>query len=70
MRARKGDWIEVDGAEVGSPTRKGLVVEVLGTTEHEHYRVRWDDDHVSVFFPGSSAHVLHPKESLRRAGAA
>ena len=66
MHAAKGDWIEVDSMEVGGPTRKGLIVDVLGTGDHEHYRVRWGDDHVSLFFPGSSTHVVVPKESLNR----
>jgi len=26
---------------------------------HEIYRVRWDDDHESVFHPGSDATIKH-----------
>ena len=69
MHASKGDWIEVDSMEVGGNTRKGLILEVLGPGDHEHYRVRWDDDHVSLFFPGSSTHVVVPKDALGRVTA-
>ena len=30
---------------LGEPCRNGEILEVLGTAEHEHYRVRWDDGH-------------------------
>jgi hypothetical protein len=32
-----------------------------------HYRVRWDDGHEAIFYPGSDAHTVHPG---KRAGAA
>jgi Domain of unknown function (DUF1918) len=28
---------------------------VLGTPDHERYRVRWDDGRESVFYPSSDA---------------
>ncbi len=56
--ARAGDWIEVHGHVQGQPPRHALVIEVLGTTGNEHYRVRWaDDEHESIFFPGPDATV-------------
>ena len=64
MHAQKGDWLEIDGVELGSPRRKGQIIDVLGELDHEHYQVRWEDDHASLFFPGSSAHVLHPKAKV------
>ena len=67
MQGQKGDWIEIDAVEVGAARRKGQIVEVLGEPGHEHYRVRWEDDHVSVFFPGSSTHVIHKNEHVSRA---
>lgn len=54
LGARAGDWIEVHGVP-GQPPRKGLVLEVLGAGEHEHYRVRWDEEHESLFFPTEGA---------------
>jgi len=25
-----------------------------------HYRVRWDDGHEGLFYPGADAHSVHP----------
>ncbi len=60
IHARVGDQIVVDSDQLGHPPRKGEVIEVLGEVETRHYRVRWDDGHESIFFPGSSSHVVHP----------
>lgn len=58
--AREGDWIEVNGLP-GCATRKGQIVGVLGHGSHEHYRVRWDEQHESIFFPTEGAAVIrHP----------
>ena len=48
--ARVGDWIEARGLH-GHPSRRGEIVEVLGSANHEHYRVRWDEKHESVVYP-------------------
>ncbi|HET8755321.1 MAG TPA: DUF1918 domain-containing protein [Solirubrobacteraceae bacterium] len=48
--ARPGDWIAVHQIGGGVP-RRGEVIEVLGQPGHEHYRVRWDDEHESIHFP-------------------
>jgi hypothetical protein len=53
-----GDWIEVHFM-AGGPPRRGQIVEVLGTGSHEHYRVRWMDDHESLFFPADGTHIRH-----------
>jgi hypothetical protein len=45
-----GDQIEARGLH-GQPSRHGKVVELLGSAGHEHYRVRWDDEHESILFP-------------------
>ena len=34
--------------------RHGLILEVLGHGEHEHYRVRWDEEHESIFYPSGA----------------
>jgi hypothetical protein len=54
----EGDWIEVSGLPGRSP-RRGQVLEVLGEPGHEHYRVRWDEQHESIFFPTEGVHVVH-----------
>jgi hypothetical protein len=61
MDAQVGDAIVVDSTEVGQPERHGEIVEVIGEPSHEHFRVRWDDGHESIFFPSSTAHTVHKK---------
>jgi hypothetical protein len=63
--AQPGDWIEIHGHHTGQAARHGEVLEVLGTPGHEHYRVRWDETHESIFFPGEDARVV-PKEQMER----
>lgn len=55
-----GDLIEITGHSVGDAPRTAQVIEVLGDGEREHYRVRWEDGHESVFYPGEDAVVRHP----------
>ena len=54
---RAGERIEVHSPG-GGPPRRGLILEVLGATGHEHYRVRWTDEHESIYYPadGSGDH--------------
>ena len=47
---RVGDWIEARGLH-GQPSRRGEIVELLGSAGHEHYRVRWDEKHESIVYP-------------------
>ena len=56
---KRGDLIVVSGHHVGEPERIGEILEVLGEPAHERFRVRWDDGHESIFYPGSDAHVQH-----------
>ena len=54
----EGDWLEVRGLP-GWPSRRGMILEVLGRPGHEHYRVRWDEKHESIVFPAADGvHVL------------
>lgn len=55
--AKAGDWVVVHGKGVGDPARTGMILEVLGEPGHEHYRVRWDEEHESIFYPGSDATI-------------
>jgi len=55
-----GDEIVVEGRTLGDPRRTGEVLEVLHFGGVTHYRVRWDDGHESVYFPGPDAHTLPP----------
>jgi Domain of unknown function (DUF1918) len=56
-QAAVGDLVVVEGHHVGESRRIGEVVEVLGSPGHEHYRVRWDDDRETVFYPSSDATI-------------
>jgi hypothetical protein len=62
IHAKVGDEIVVDNMQLGHPRRKGLVLEVLGEGDTQHYRVRWEDGHESVFFPAATAHSVHLAE--------
>ena len=57
QNARAGDWIEID-AIGGGPHRTGQIIEVLGAEGHEHFRVRWDEQHESLHFPAQGTRVL------------
>ena len=59
--ARAGDWIEIHGHAQGEPPRAALVLEVLGEPGHEHYRVRWDEEHESILYPGSDF-MIRPRQ--------
>ena len=64
--ARAGDWIEIHGHAQGEPPRVALVLEVLGTPGNEHYRVRWDEEHESILYPGSDV-MIRPQPKPKRA---
>jgi hypothetical protein len=40
---------------------------VLGSSGHEHYRVRWDEEHETLFWPGSDVTVRAGTRRKRRA---
>ena len=56
--ARPGDWIEV-AATGGADPRRGEIAEVLGAAGHVHFRVRWDEDHESLFYPADRGFIVH-----------
>ena len=49
MHAATGDAIVVDSLSVGAPPRRGEILEVVHDDAGEHYRVRWDDGHETVY---------------------
>jgi hypothetical protein len=57
--AEVGDLIVIAGHHVGESERIAEILEVLGELPNERYRVRWDDDRESVYFPGSDATIKH-----------
>ena len=63
--ARVGDWIEARGLH-GQPSRRGEIVELLGSAGHEHYRVRWDEQHESIVYPTDGV-IITPQATGRGA---
>lgn len=57
MRANAGDHVVIETAKLDTARRHGEVLEVLGGGDTEHYRVRWQDGHESIYFPGPDAHL-------------
>ena len=55
--AQPGDWLEVN-AIPGADPRQGEIVEVIGTGEHLHFRVRWSDGHQSLLYPAPEGGVI------------
>jgi len=66
MEAKVGDRIVVESERVGQPAREGKVLEVLSPGPAVHYRVRWADDHVTVFFPHAGNTSVIAKRSRAR----
>lgn len=59
MHAKTGDLIVIESRHVGQPCRQGEVIEVmLRDGGQEHYRVRWNDGHETIYFPSSDCHVV------------
>ena len=56
-QARPGDLVVVHEHKVGETRRLGEVLEVIGEPGHEHYRVRWEDGHESLFYPSHDATI-------------
>ena len=63
MHAKPGDEIVVDAVNLGDPKREGEILEVTTRGGVTHYQVRWDDGHESMFFPGSTTHVVNLRTS-------
>jgi hypothetical protein len=59
-QARVGDEVSVESRRLRGSRRRGEIVEVLGASGREYYRVRWEDGRETLFHPSSDA-VLHPK---------
>ena len=59
MRARRGDLIVIDSAQVGSPAREGEVLRVIAGELSVSYQVRWGDGHETFITPvAGTAHIV------------
>jgi len=65
---RAGDWIECRGVH-GQAPRRGEIIELLGRDGHEHYRVRWDEEHESIVYPNDGV-IITPGPARRGGGVA
>jgi hypothetical protein len=63
--AHVGDWIEAHGLH-GQPSRHGQILELLGHDQHEHYRVRWDEQHESIVYPADGITVSAQRRQATR----
>ena len=66
VEAHSGDVVEVSGRHVGGPGRMGELLQVLGTPEHLHYLVRWENGRESVLYPGEGTMIRQKAMHARR----
>ncbi|MGH3080355.1 MAG: DUF1918 domain-containing protein [Gaiellaceae bacterium] len=59
-QGRAGDLVVVTAHSLGDTERIGEIREVLGTPDHVHYRVLWEDGRETLFYPSSDA-TIRPK---------
>jgi len=52
---KAGDVLAIHGHRLAEPERLAEILEVLGGPGHVHFRVRWDDGHESILYPGNDA---------------
>jgi len=64
-----GDEIVITGHAVGDAPRTAVILEVLGEPERQRFRVRWEDDHESIFFPAGDAVVHRPAKRRAKTNA-
>jgi hypothetical protein len=68
--ARAGDEIVITGHAVGDAPRTAVILEVLGDAGTERFRVRWEDGHESIYFPGGDAVVRRPQRRRTKSTSA
>ncbi|NYV76563.1 DUF1918 domain-containing protein [Streptomyces sp. UH6] len=59
MYARVGDRLVTHGRVVGAGDRAAEVIEVLGPDGTPPYRVRFEDGHEAMLWPGPDTEVKH-----------
>ncbi|AEF42688.1 DUF1918 domain-containing protein [Hoyosella subflava] len=60
MHAVAGDRIHFKSGTVGAPEHEAEILEVQGSNGEPPYRVRFDDGHESIVYPGSDIQIEHP----------
>ena len=58
MRACVGDWLIVEGIQVGDSRRRGQIVEVQGPNGGPPYLIHWlETGRTTLFIPGADIHI-------------
>lgn len=63
MHADRGDVIKVRG-DRSHDSRMGVIVDVGGPADHQHFIVRWDDGHTSYYLPAQGVSIVHRSRGL------
>ena len=58
---RVGDTLEVSSPGGGAP-RRGRSVEGLGGPHHQHYLVKWSDEHRSIHYPSDGTRIIRDED--------
>ncbi|CAM5496892.1 DUF1918 domain-containing protein [Streptomyces fumanus] len=61
MRATVGDRLVQHGRVVGQHDKVAEIIEVLGREGTPPYRVRFEDGHEAVCYPGPDTEIRHPE---------
>lgn len=61
--ARPGDWLEVSYTGSAQQPRRGQILEVLGTPELPHFRIRWNEESETLHYPAEGDRLI-PRDAL------
>jgi hypothetical protein len=59
MHASVGDEIIIHGRVLGTPSRRGQVLETHGPEGTPPYLVKFDDGHETLVFPGPDVEIVN-----------
>jgi len=66
MRPHAGDRIIVESEKLATPSRAGVIEEVL-QEDPARIRVRWEDGHTSILAPSAGAARITPAKTRAKA---
>jgi len=58
MHAHVGDWLVTESKDDHHHARRGEILTVESEDGSPPYRVRWDDGHEGLCYPGPDTHVV------------
>ena len=59
MKLKAGERVRVEAESTERPTRNGVIEEVVSGEPSPRYRIRWDDGHESIVYPGGDVVLEH-----------